>query len=162
MKAKRSSSWLHVALAVLPVAAAAVIGSWATSTSITDWYPELRKPAANPPNWIFGPVWTCLYVLMVYAAWCVLRSSQRFREKSVALALFYSQLALNALWPCLFFGLHSPLAGLINIIPQLCLILATIYATRTIDIRASVSLWPLAAWTAFAAFLNFQIWWMNG
>lgn len=147
---------------MLPVIVASLLGQWATYPNIATWYAGLAKPSFNPPNWIFAPVWTTLYVLMAYAVWRVLGVTGKPAERRVALTLFFVQLALNALWSWLFFGLHNPLAGLLDIIPQLLIIVATILRFRRLDSLASWCLVPLAAWVAFAGLLNFEIWRLNG
>ncbi|BAF88430.1 tryptophan-rich sensory protein [Azorhizobium caulinodans ORS 571] len=152
----------QVALAVLPVVAASVLGQIATFPNLAPWYAGLVKPAFNPPNWIFGPVWTTLYVLMAYAAWRILRLPEATPGRSTALTLFFLQLVLNAAWSWMFFYLHSPLLGVLNIGPQWLVILATIGAFWRLDRLAGACLVPLAAWVGFASVLNFTLWQLNG
>lgn len=159
---KPPSLWASLALAVLPVVAVLLLGQLATVPNLDPWYNSLAKPAFNPPNWIIGPVWTVLYALMAFAAWRILRLPAATPGRTAALAVFFGQLALNGLWSWLFFGLHSPGAGLIDIIPQELLILVAIDRFRRLDTLAALSLVPLAAWIAFAALLNFEIWRLNG
>ncbi|MGV2187334.1 TspO/MBR family protein [Rhizobium rhizogenes] len=154
--------WLNLGLAIVPVIAALLFGQWATYPNILQWYPALLKPHFNPPNWVFAPVWTGLYGLMIYSVWRILKVPAEGSGRSAALALFYGQLAFNALWPWMFFGLASPLAGLINIVPQWLLIMATIHRFRRADVVAAICLLPLAAWVGFAIALNFEIWRLNG
>lgn len=154
--------WLRASIALIPVIAASLLGQWATYPNIASWYAGLIQPSFNPPNWIFAPVWTSLYFLMAYAVWRVLNAAGKPGERSTALTLFFLQLALNALWSWLFFGLHSPIAGLLDIFPQLLIILATIVWFRRLDPRAAWCLAPLAVWVAFALLLNFEIWRLNG
>ena len=99
---------------------------------------------------------------MAYSVWRILKVADRQAERRVALTLFFLQLALNALWSWLFFGLNNPLAGLLDILPQFLLILATIDRFRRLDTVAAACLVPLAAWVAFASLLNFEIWRLNG
>lgn len=120
------------------------------------------KPSFNPPNWIFAPVWTSLYILMAYSVWRVMKVPGSRSDRRMALTFFFLQLALNALWSWMFFGLNNSLAGLLNIVPQLLLILATIVSFNRLDRRAALCLVPLAAWVAFASILNFEIWRLNG
>ena len=112
MDAKARSELIHearlVASAVIPVVAASIVGQIATYPNLTPWYAGLVKPSFNPPNWVFAPVWTTLYVLMAFAVWRVLRLRRRTAMRRVGLALFFVQLALNAAWPPIFFGLHAP------------------------------------------------------
>jgi tryptophan-rich sensory protein len=155
-------SWWRVAIAIGPVVAASLLGQWATYPNLAPWYAGLIKPSFNPPNWIFAPVWTSLYLLMAYSAWRILKLDGKDAERRVALLLFFLQLALNALWSWLFFGLNNPVAGLLNIVPQFLVILATIDRFRRLDVLAALCLVPLAAWVAFAYLLNFEIWRLNG
>lgn len=156
------SAWINVALAIAPVILTLLLGQWATFPNLAGWYATLVKPDFNPPNWIFGPVWTCLYGLMAYSVWRIWNLPANLPGRSTALLLFYVQLALNALWSWMFFGLNNPMAGLIDIVPQWLLILATIHNSRRLDLRAAYCLAPLAAWVAFATMLNFEIWRLNG
>jgi len=115
----------------------------------------------NPPNWIFGPVWTTLYLLMAFAVWRILRLTTASAERKWALGLFFTQLALNAAWSWMFFAAHNPLLGLINIVPQILVIFATILAFHRVDKIAAWCIVPLAAWVCFATVLNFTIWKLN-
>ncbi|NLS01317.1 tryptophan-rich sensory protein [Rhizobium sp. P38BS-XIX] len=156
------SPWIYAALAIFTVIIALLLGQWATFPNLAGWYAHLVKPGFNPPNWIFGPMWTLLYALMAYSSWRIWRLSSDVPGRSTALLLFYAQLSLNALWSWMFFGLNNPMAGLIDIVPQWLLILATIHAFRKLDAQAAYCLVPLAAWVAFAMLLNFEIWRLNG
>ena len=153
------SNGKRLALSVLPVVAAVLLGQAATFPNLAPWYADLAKPSFNPPNWIFGPVWTTLYVLMAIAVWRVLGASAS--QKRAALNLFFVQLALNAAWSWLFFGLHNPLLGLCDIVPQWILVFATMLVFWRIDRLAGLCLLPLSCWVAFATLLNFEIWRLN-
>lgn len=153
------SPLLVAALAILPVVVALGLGQLATFPNLP-WHAGLIKPSFNPPNWVFGPVWTALYALMAFAAWRILRLPPSPARRT-ALILFYAQLALNMAWSWMFFAAHSPLLGLINVVPQFLLIVATINACRPLDRHATWALVPLAAWVAFAAALNYAIWSLN-
>jgi len=150
-----------VAVAVIPIAAATIVGQLATFPNLTPWYAGLIKPAFNPPNWIFAPVWTTLYVLMAFAVWRVLRLRQRTSARRLGLTLFFEQLALNTAWSWMFFAEHSPALGLINIIPQLAVVIATVIVFLRLDFAAAVALMPLAVWLSFATVLNFSVWRLN-
>ena len=128
---------------------------------MTPWYAGLVKPSFNPPNWVFAPVWTTLFVLMAFAIWRVLRIRRRSKLRRIGLTLFFVQLALNAVWPWMFFAAHSPAIGLINIVPQLAVIIATVIVFLRLDLAAAIALFPLVAWVAFAAVLNYSIWSLN-
>ncbi|HEY5795994.1 MAG TPA: TspO/MBR family protein [Bosea sp. (in: a-proteobacteria)] len=154
----RRPLWLDVLIAVVPVILASVIGSAATVPQIPGWYAGLAKPPFNPPNWIFAPVWTTLFAMMAYAVFRILRQKPEARW---ALSAYHIQLALNLLWSCVFFGLNSPLGGILVILPLLAMILATIAAFGRLDRISAWLLWPYAAWVSFATLLNVSIWWLN-
>jgi translocator protein len=139
---------------------AAGAGADFTSHSVRDWYPTLRKPSWNPPAWIFGPVWTVLYLMMAIAAWLVWRR-RGFEGAAGALGIFTLQLALNALWSPLFFGLRNPLAGLLDIVPLWAAILATLVCFLRISPLAGALMVPYWLWVSFATALNFVTWKMN-
>ena len=149
------------ALAVASVALVLLLGQVATFPNLEPWYAGLAKPFFNPPNWVFGPVWATLYGLMAFALWRALRAPST-RERKNAVALFYAQLALNAAWSWMFFAAQSPLLGLVNIVPQLIVILAMLRAFKRVDRLACFCLVPLAVWVGFATLLNFAIWRLNG
>jgi translocator protein len=139
---------------------AAGAGALATGSSVREWYPALRKPTWNPPAWIFGPVWTALYLMMAIAAWLVWRELG-FAAAVVPLGLFALQLALNALWSPLFFGLRNPWAGLVDILPLWAAVLATLVSFWRVSPAAGLLLLPYWLWVSFATALNFTIWRMN-
>jgi len=152
--------WLMLLLFIAVCLAVSGAGAVVTNTSVNEWYPTLKKPSWNPPSWVFGPVWTTLYVMMAIAAWLIWRE-RGFAEARGALGLFAFQLALNAAWSPLFFGMRSPLAGLIDIIPLGAAILATMVWFWKIVPLAGVLLLPYWLWVCFATALNFTIWRMN-
>ncbi|MFA5914229.1 MAG: TspO/MBR family protein [Burkholderiales bacterium] len=155
----RRDSLGFIAFLVLCLAVAA-LGGAATASSVGNWYPTLAKPAFNPPNWIFAPVWTALYFMMAVAGWRVWRRDG-LRRARWALTLFALQLALNLAWSILFFGMHSIGAALIEIVVLLLAILATALAFWRRDRAAGMLFVPYAAWVAFAAVLNAAIWRLN-
>ena len=130
------------------------ISSLFASPSIPTWYADLQKPSFAPPNWVFAPVWVSLYILMGVALYLVWRSAGEVRVRP-AVAAFIVQLALNALWSPAFFGLQSPLAGLIVIVPLWLAILATILAFLNVSKGAALLLVPYMLWVGFAVVLNF-------
>jgi benzodiazapine receptor len=157
------NSWKSPAMLLSFVAvclAVAGAGGLFTAGSVQQWYPSLQKPAWTPPSWIFGPVWTALYLMMALAAWLVWRGHRTANVKR-ALGLFVFQLILNAAWSPLFFGLQNPLAGLLDIIPLWAAILATLISFRKISAAAWALLVPYWLWVGYATALNFAIWWMN-
>jgi tryptophan-rich sensory protein len=124
------------------------------------WYAELNKPGWNPPNAIFGPVWTGLYLLMGVAAWLVW-SRDGFRGARLALSVFLLQLVLNGLWTVLFFGLRSPALAFADILLLLVAIGATMILFWRHTPLAGGLLAPYLAWVVFATVLNFQLWRLN-
>ena len=125
-----------------------------------EWYTGLRKPAWNPPGWVFGPVWTLLYIMMAVAAALVWQCGG-FVRRRLPLGLFLAQLLLNAIWTPLFFGLRSPALGFADICLLWLMLLATIAAFRRVRAAAAVLLLPYLAWVTFAAVLNLAIWRLN-
>ncbi|MFW6025252.1 MAG: TspO/MBR family protein [Candidatus Woesearchaeota archaeon] len=140
---------------------AGFIGSFFTTSSVSNWYPTLTKPFFNPPNWIFAPVWTILYILIgisLFLVWDKI-SSNLFSEK--AIILFIIQLILNSLWSILFFGLRSPLLGVVGIIPLWITILLMMYYFRKESKLSFYLLIPYILWVSFAAILNIAIFVLN-
>lgn len=125
-----------------------------------EWYASLKKPSWNPPGWIFGPVWTALYTMMAVAAWLVWKRGG-FSAQRRALALFLAQLALNAVWTPLFFGLHRPGVAFAEILLLWLAIAATLTAFRPVSRVAAWLLAPYLAWVSFAAALNYALWRLN-
>ena len=125
-----------------------------------EWYASLRKPAWNPPHWIFGPVWTALYTMMALAAWLVWRRGGLASQR-MPLVLFLIQLALNAAWTPLFFGLHWIAFALGEIILLWVAIMATIRAFARVNRVATGLMLPYLAWVTFATVLNFELWRLN-
>ena len=136
-----------------------LIGQLATLPNLP-WYASLQKPGFNPPTVVFGPAWTLLYALMALAFWRILILPDQ-KGRKLAIGLFLAQLALNVVWAWAFFGAHSPLLGLIDIVPQLALIAATLVLFWRLDRFAGVCLLPLLLWVGFATALNFEIWRLN-
>ena len=157
---KRDATFAVFALGV--VAATSILGQIATYPNLVPWYAGLAKPSFNPPNWIFAPVWTALYALMAFALWRILRAQKPSgMQRRYAVGLFLLLLALNAAWSWMFFWAHSPLLGLINIVPQFVVILATVVSFARLDSLAATCLLPLVGWVAFAGILNTAIWLLN-
>lgn len=133
-----------------------------TAGSVRTWYPTLVSPPGTPPNWLFGPVWTALYVLIAVSAWLVWRQATGGGPRGyAALRLWGWQLGLNALWTPAFFGLHILGLALAMIVLLLGAIALTIRAFARIDRIAAVLLLPYAAWVFFATYLNAGFWWLN-
>ena len=132
------------------------LGSFFTASSVSTWYVTLNKPSFNPPNWVFGPVWTVLYILMGISLFLVWKSDNR-----LAFILFGVQLGLNLLWSLLFFGLQQPFFAFIEIVLLWGAIIATIIVFYSISRIAALLLVPYILWVTFAAILNFMIYWLN-
>ncbi len=140
--------------------AVGAIGGAVTATSVGSWYQQLRKPSFNPPNWVFAPVWTALYIAMAVAAWRVWRARGLEGARS-ALVLFALQLALNLGWSILFFGLRQIGPAMIEILILLATLVATTLAFRRIDGIAALLLVPYVAWVSFATVLTAAVWRLN-
>lgn len=136
------------------------IGGAVTATSVGTWYQTLHKPPFNPPDWLFAPVWTTLFVMMAIAGWLAWRAGGRSAARG-ALMLFAVQLALNLAWSVLFFGLRSIGAALVEVVVLLAAILATTVAFWRRDRIAGLLFMPYAAWVAFAVLLNVALWRLN-
>jgi tryptophan-rich sensory protein len=133
----------------------AAIGGLTTASTVHDWYQTLAKPAFNPPDFLFGPVWTLLYLLTAIAAWRIWRSAHPLRRR--ALALYATQLLCNFLWSPLFFGLRQPTLALIDIAVMVPIALACLPLFLRID-RVAGWLWlPYVGWISFALVLNSAI-----
>ncbi|MGE5465471.1 MAG: TspO/MBR family protein [Syntrophothermus sp.] len=140
---------------------AGVIGSVFTASSLENWYPLLEKPFFNPPSWLFGPVWTFLYILMGISLYIVWEKGLQDREVKIGVLIFGIQLALNTLWSFLFFGLRSPFYGFIEIIFLWIAILLTIVQFKKVSRTAAYLLVPYILWVSFAALLNYNLWVLN-
>ena len=125
-----------------------------------DWYLSLKKPSWNPPGWIFGPVWTALYTMMAVSAWLVWKRGG-FAAQRRPLSFFLIQLALNAAWTPLFFGLHWTGAAFVEIVLLWLAIAATLGAFYPVSRVAGWLMVPYLAWVSFAAILNFTLWRLN-
>jgi translocator protein len=154
-KDKNTLSWAVLIGFVAAAFAAGAIGSWATFPAVRDWFPALAKPSWNPPGWLFGPVWTTLYVLMGVAMW----RAWRTRAPAVPALVrgYFASLGLNALWSVLFFGLKQPAWALVDII-LLWSLLAWLQAGLWRTDRLAAMLWlPYVLWVGFATALNAAI-----
>ncbi|HVZ55329.1 MAG TPA: TspO/MBR family protein [Chitinophagaceae bacterium] len=136
-------------------------GGLFTAPEIPGWYQSLRKPAWNPPSWLFGPVWTTLYILMGIALYLVWKAPVGETLRRPALGLFAVQLAFNFCWSFIFFRLHQPGWALAEIVLLWFLILATILAFGRISSLAAWLLVPYISWVSFASLLNYTIWQLN-
>jgi tryptophan-rich sensory protein len=154
----RKKDLIKLLISISAVVAAGAIGSVITSSSVTTWYVSLPKPSFNPPSWVFGPVWTVLFLLMAIAAYLIWKKGWKRPEVRVALSLYSAQLVLNVLWTVLFFGYHNLAAAYVEIIILWFVIFLTMEFFRDISKTAAWLLLPYLLWVAFAAVLTFSIW----
>jgi translocator protein len=153
---------LRIALVVMTCLVIGYLSGIVTRESITTWYPTLIKPFFNPPNWIFAPVWTSLYIMMGVAGglvWNKLDGNETLVKK--AFLFFIIQLALNALWSLIFFKLHNLLLASIEVVLLLLMIFETYTQFKKIDKIAGLLLIPYLAWVSFATILTISIWYLN-
>ncbi len=135
-----------------------VLGSLATGAGM-DWYDGLVKPAGTPPNWLFGPVWSTLYLLIGVSGWLIARTKSQ--HKSRILLIFLTQLLLNLSWSFLFFGMNSTLAGLINILLLNLLVALYIFTSQKVVPLAGYLVIPYQLWILYAGYLNLALWYLN-
>ena len=153
---------IYITLSVLVCLAIGFLASIATQSSVNDWYVTLNKPSFTPPNYLFAPVWTALYIMMGVAAGIVWSKGYHHIWVKTALYHFVFQLLLNALWSIVFFGLKNPLGGMVVILALLTMIILTIKWFRVISKPAALLMVPYVLWVAFASALNYKIWELNG
>jgi|SRR3989344_515077 len=154
VKKLKKQNYLLLIFCIIISQAAGGVGSLFTFPAITGWYQTLNKPFFNPPNWIFGPVWTLLYLLMgisLYLIWV----------RKGDLKWFWLQLGLNTLWSIIFFGLKSPIPAFFEILILWYAILMTIKTFSGVNRPAAYILYPYLAWVTFASILNFSVWILN-
>ena len=151
----------RVLLAVGICLLAGAMGSMATQTSVNTWYVTLNKPVFNPPNWLFGPVWSVLFVLMGVSAGIVWNRGFYHKWVKTALYHFGFQLLLNVAWSFVFFGLKEVFSALLIVVSLLILLLFTYKRFKVVNLRAAYLLLPYILWVAFASVLNFSIWQLN-
>lgn len=155
------NNYLLLAICIIACLVIGFLGSFFTVTGPDSWYESINKPSFNPPNWIFGPVWTFLYILMGISLYLVLRQGLSNPVVRTALLIFGAQLFLNLLWSALFFGLQSPLFAFIEIIILWAFILLAIINFYPLSRPAAYLLVPYILWVSFAAVLNFSIMRLN-
>ena len=137
------------------------LGSYVTLAQITTWYSALAKPSWSPPNWLFGPVWSTLYLLMGIALFLVWRKGFHRSDVRFAIVIFAVQLGLNLLWSLVFFGAHSLFGGFIVIMALWIAILANIIAFSIISRTAGLLLVPYIIWVSIASYLNYSVYLLN-
>lgn len=159
--ARKTAVWQALALGLFGLACflAAGLGSLFTAASVGSWYAGLAKPSWNPPAWVFGPVWTVLYVMMAVAGWLVWRRPGA--ASRLALRWFGVQLVLNVGWSAVFFGLRMPGLAFVEILALWLAIVATLTSSWGVSRLAGILLVPYLLWVSFAVALNFAIWRLN-
>jgi len=158
----KPKQYLLLPIFLLASFGAAAIGGLATSGSVNTWYQEIARPTWTPPDFLFGPVWTVLYILIGIAGWLAFsRGAARPRLRAWAMTAFAAQLLANALWSIFFFGLQSPFLALLDIALLWVLIGATLLLFRPLSPASALLLLPYWLWVGFAAVLNAAIWAMN-
>jgi len=153
---------LRIATVIMTCLAVGYFSSLVTRENIPTWYALINKPSFNPPDWVFAPVWTLLYILMGYAAgriWNLIDTNEANVKR--AFIFFLVQLALNALWSFLFFGLQNPMLAFFEILLLWAMIFETYSQFKRIDKVAGYLLLPYLAWVSFAALLTGSIWYLN-
>jgi len=162
MEQKPLSRTFKILVMIVTCVIVGTVSGLVTQESVTTWYPTINKPSFNPPNWIFAPVWTTLYVMMAIAAGLVWDKMETQRETvRKALIFFAIQLALNALWSFIFFGLHNPMLALIEIVLLWLMIYETFVQFNKVNKIAGYLFIPYILWVTFALVLNASIWWLN-
>jgi translocator protein len=152
--------WLWLVLWIVGCLAVGGFGGRWTAPQIPGWYQTLTKPSFNPPGWIFGPVWTTLYILMAVAAWRVTESPES-RLRTLGIALFVFQLALNLAWSWIFFHKHAIGMAAVEVALLWCAIGATTLVFSRVSASAAWLMAPYWAWVTFASILNAAIWRLN-
>ncbi len=155
------NSVIKLVVGIIASFAAGGIGSLFTFKAIPTWYAGLKKPPYTPPNWVFGPVWTILYIMMGISVFFVWRNGLSASSAMLTFILFWGQLSVNALWSVIFFGMKSKGGGVITIITLWFLILATIVASFRVSTLAGVLLIPYVVWVSVASYLNIGVWLLN-
>ncbi len=151
------ANWKRLVLSLGICEAAGIAGSIYTLQSVREWYPTLTKPQFNPPAWVFGPVWTALFIMMGLSLYLVWNRGLKKKGVTDAVAIFGVQLILNVVWSYLFFGLRNPSLALFEIIVLWGAILVTILKFGKIDRPAAYLLIPYLLWVGFAGVLNLSI-----
>jgi len=152
--------WIGLVIFIVICLGAGGLGSMATAPEIAGCYKTLEKPAWNPPDFVFGPVWTTLYVMMAIAAWLVWKPDG-FKAAAIPLTLFATQLAMNIAWSWIFFGMHQPGWAFAEIVLLWLAIVATTGAFFKSSRAAGWLMLPYLGWVSFASVLNWTIWRLN-
>jgi tryptophan-rich sensory protein len=152
---------LKLWLAIIICLATGGLGSLFTTPAIDSWYTTINHPSFNPPNWVFGPVWTLLFILMGIALFLVWREGLKKQDNKIFFIVFIIQLVINLAWSAFFFWLHNPLFAFIDLIILWLLILFLLIKAWGINKTAFWLLLPYILWVSFAGVLNYTIWQLN-
>jgi len=155
------SSFWKLAIAILVCEGTGILSAFISMGDMYPWFETLKKPSWNPPAYLFGPVWTGLYLLMGISFWLIWNLKTDTIGKSLAMQFFGIQLFLNFWWSIIFFKYHSPQWALVEILLMLLFIFATFFQFYKISKPAAWLLTPYIAWVSFASFLNYTIWVLN-
>lgn len=155
------SSYIRVGIAFFSCFSAGIIGSLFVSSAADSWYAGIAKPFFNPPSWVFGPVWTALYVLMAIALLIIWARDPNAKEMRGWVPLFFAHLLLNAAWTIFFFGFHAVFVAMLDIILLLVSVFLLTIGAWEIDRRASILLMPYLLWVLYATILTISIWVLN-
>lgn len=155
-----SDNW-KLAICILICQFTGIISGLLTTTQNNVWFNTIVKPSWNPPGYLFGPVWTVLYLLMAISLWIVWKSDSNESMKQEAMLFFAAQLFLNFWWTILFFKFHSPLWAFVDILIMIVIIFITIFRFSEISKTAAWLLVPYISWVCFAALLNYNLWKLN-
>jgi len=161
MTTRTRQAWLALLLWYLPALFVQVTSAWVTFDGLDPWYRELVKAPWNPPDWLFGPVWTLLYAMMTIAVWQVSLTQTAHAKRITAYRLYFFQLGLNGLWSQVFFGMQQPGWSLLNLAALLVVAALTARTFARIKPFAGWLLSPYLVWLAYALSLNAAIWWWN-
>jgi translocator protein len=159
--ARSARSLVFLAIAILVVVLATMVGSSVTTPVISTWYAGLNKPWFNPPNIVFPIVWPCLFALMAFGFWRILRVVDGGIPRNHAIFAFFIQLLFNMGWSFAFFGAKSPLAGLFVAVGLVASVAAMVLTFSRVDRLAAALQLSYLAWVTFAMVLNATIWWIN-
>jgi tryptophan-rich sensory protein len=160
MEGVDTKSWLVLMVFLLVTLAGGSLASFLTARGVREWYPGLRKPRGTPPGWVFGPVWTALYVLMAVAAWLVW-CDYGWAGGRPALLVFFAQLGLNIAWSGIFFGARLPGVAFAEIVLLWLAILLNIVIFHWLTPMAALLMVPYLTWVTYASYVNFGTWRLN-
>lgn len=149
--------WISLSFFIFLCLIVQIVGSFWTEKSVSTWYPTLPKPSWTPPDWVFGPVWFFLYMMIALSGWLIYRAKPS-QKRNVALLLYGTQLFLNFIWPFLFFSLRNPALGLIDIVLLFFFVSLTIIKAWPVRPLSSLLLFPYLIWIIYATSINAGIW----